>query len=467
MNEYKEHIMGTHEILIVEDEEIQRKQLVRALERKDRNIQAVSSGEEALRLLANARFDLVISDLKMPGISGLELVRRIKGASPHTSLLLITAHGTVDSAIEAMKIGVEDYLTKPFGSDELNIVIEKIFEKRGLLAEYSLLREQLESQFSFDNIISKNHKMQRIFRTIASVASTDSTILVQGETGTGKELIAKAIHYNSFRKDKRFVAVDCGALPDTLLDTELFGHEKGAFTGATGRRIGKLEYADGGTLFLDEVGNMSTATQMKMLRALEEKQFQRVGGNDTIRADIRLIGATNFDLKTLVDQKKFRDDLYYRLSVIPLHVPPLRERPEDIPLLARHFLKIYRDKMDRNVSEITHAAIKKLMTYDWPGNVRELENVIERTVATISGNCIDETDLPDLGHPNAGGTPALADLTDAPLADKVSQIEKEYIAQLLGRFGGNTDLVAQKADIGLRTLQRKMKNYGLRSEDFK
>ncbi len=459
--------MIEQQILVVEDEDIQRRQLVRVLSGESRGITEARSGEEALKLLATQRFDLVISDLKMPGISGLELVKRIKNTFPHTSLLLITAHATVDSAIEAMKIGVEDYLAKPFGSEELRLVVDRIFEKRDLLAQNILLREQLESQFSFANIISKNHKMQKVFSTVVSIAPTDSTILIQGETGTGKELIARAVHFNSPRKDKRFVPVDCGALPDTLLEAELFGHEKGAFTSAISRRIGKLEYANGGTLFLDEVGNMSSAMQVKILRALEEKRFHRIGSNEPISVDIRLIAATNVDLLTLVRSGKFRDDLYYRLKVIPLDIPPLRERLEDVPLLARHFLKVYRDRMGRNVSEITHTAIKKLMKHSWPGNVRELENVIERAVATAAGNSIDEIALPDFGE--IGGHELSKDqsLIDMPLAQRTAELEKKYLVELLDRFGGNTQFVAEKSGLGLRTLQRKLRGFGIRPEDFK
>jgi len=431
-------------------------------------ISSAGSGEEALRLLASQRFDLVISDLKMPGISGLELIERIKSAFPHTSLLLITAHATVDSAIEAMKLGAEDYMTKPFGSEELSLVVKKIFEKRDLLAENILLREQIESQFSFENIISKNHQMQQVFSTVSSVAPTDSTVLIQGETGTGKELIAKAIHFNSPRKSKQFVAVDCGALPDTLLESELFGHEKGAFTGASTRRIGKLEYADGSTLFLDEIGNMSPAMQMKLLRVLEDRRFQRVGSNESITIDIRLIAATNIDLDKIVGEGKFRNDLYYRLKVIPLRIPPLRERMEDVPLLALHFLKIYRDRMKRDINEITHGAIKNLMQYDWPGNVRELENVIERAVATAGGNCIAEDAITEItegdGEALHFGNQSLIDL---PLAERLATFEREYLTDLLRRFGGKTDLAAKKAGQSLRTLQRKMKNYDIRPEDFK
>ena len=321
--ENSESEMPKHEILIVEDDDIQRSQLARSLKRPEYSIATADSGEEALRVLASQKFDLVISDLKMPGISGLELIERIKNAFPHTSLLLITAHATVDSAIEAMKIGAEDFLTKPFGHDEINLLVDRIFEKRNLMAENILLREQLQSQFSFANIISKNHAMQKIFGAVNSVAPTDSTVLIQGETGTGKGLIAKAIHFHGTRKDKQFVTVDCGALPDTLLESELFGHEKGAFTGAASRRIGKLQYADNSTLFMDEVGNMSTAMQMKLLRALEEKRFQRVGSNESIEIDVRLIAATNVDLQALVRKGEFREDLYYRLNVIPLNIPPL------------------------------------------------------------------------------------------------------------------------------------------------
>jgi DNA-binding NtrC family response regulator len=459
--------MHKHEILIVEDEDIQRRQLARALQGPDHEIIEAGSGEEALKLLSGRRFDLVISDLRMPGISGLDLIQRIKATSPHTSLLLITAHASVDSAIEAMRLGAEDYLMKPFGTEELAIIVEKIFEKRELLAENILLREQLESQFSFANIISKNHQMQRIFTTIVSVAPTDSTILIQGETGTGKELLAKAIHFNSPRKDKQFVAVDCGSLPDTLLETELFGHEKGAFTSATGRRIGKLQYADGGTLFLDEVGNMSAAMQVKLLRALEEKHFQRVGSNESIRVDIRLIAATNTDLHTLVRDGSFRQDLFYRLNVIPLNIPPLRDRLEDVPLLAQYFLKVYRDRMNRKVDEISHSAIKRMMQHIWPGNVRELENVIERAVATVSGNRIDAGDLPDFGEDAVAGKPAGKFLTATPLADRLAEVERAYLTEILQSCAGKTDIAAQKAGLGLRTLQRRLKILGINPEDFR
>ncbi len=455
------------EILIVEDEDLQRTQLARALAKEQRTIVEARSGEEALKILEDQRFDMVISDLRMPGMSGLDLVQRIKQTHPHTSLLVITGHGTVDSAIAAMKLGVEDYLTKPFGSEELNIIIEKIFEKRDLLAENILLRELIESQYSFANIISKNHRMQKIFKTVASIAPTDSTVVIQGETGTGKELIAKAIHFHSLRKDKRFVAVDCGALPENLLETELFGHEKGAFTSATARRIGKLEYADGGTLLLDEIGNMSQVTQMKVLRALEERRFQRVGSNESIKVNIRLITATNADLETLVREGKFREDLYYRLSVIPLELPPLRERLEDIPLLARHFLKIHGNKSGRNVNEITHMAIKKLMKYNWPGNVRQLENVIERAVATVTGNCIDADDLPEVTEVKNEIRPANNSLTDASLPDRVAHLEKEYLTELLRRYSGKTDIATEKAGLSLRTLQRKLRTYGIRSDEFR
>jgi DNA-binding NtrC family response regulator len=459
--------MAKHQILIVEDDDIQRRQLGRALGGPDYAVYSACSGEDALKLLATQEFDLVISDLKMPGISGLELIERIKSAFPHTSLLLITAHATVNSAIEAMKIGAEDYMTKPFGGEELNLVVERILEKRDLLAENILLREQLASQFSFGNIISKNHKMQKIFSTITSVAPTDSTVLIEGETGAGKELIARAIHFNSPRRKKQFMTVDCGALPDTLLESELFGHEKGAFTGASTRRIGKLQYSDKSTLFMDEVANMSPAMQMKLLRALEEKRFQRLGSNKSIETDIRLIAATNVDLEKPVSAGKFREDLYYRLKVIPLKIPPLRERPEDIPLLARHFFEMHRDRLERELIGITHGAIKNLMRYDWPGNVRELKNVIERAVITASGDHIEEAAIKDMTGVGDHPRPQSQSLIDMPLADKLERVEKQYLTELLRRYGGKTELAAEKAGQSLRTLQRRLKNLEIRPQDFK
>ncbi len=459
--------MPKNQILVVEDDDIQRRQLARALGGPEHVVSCAASGEEALKLLAAQKFDLVLTDLKMPGISGLELIERIKSASPRTSLLLVTAHATVDSAIEAMKLGAEDYMTKPFNTEELNLVVGRIFEKRNLLAENILLREQLESQFGFGNIISKNHRMQKIFGTVVSVAPTDSTVLIEGETGTGKELIARAIHIHSPRKNKQFVAVDCGALPDTLLESELFGHEKGAFTGASSRRIGRLQYADGSTLFMDEVANMSPAMQVKLLRAIEDKRFQRVGSNESIKSDIRLIAATNVDLGKLVSEGGFREDLYDRLKVIPLSIPPLRERLEDIPLLARHFLKIHRDRMGRDVTEITHGAIKKLMKHDWPGNVRELENVIERAVATVSGNCIDEDAISETTRSDASLPTRGRSVIDLPLAERLAETEKEYLTELLRRYNGQTDLAAEKAGQSLRTFQRKLKNHGILPGDFK
>jgi two-component system response regulator HydG len=436
-------------ILIVEDDDVQRRQLAAILVEADRDVAQARSGEEALELLAEERFDLVISDLKMPGISGLELVEKIKSASPHTSLLLISAHATVDSAIEAMKLGVEDYLTKPFQTEELEIVVNRILEKRDLLAENVLLREQLESQFSFANMISQNSTMRKIFATVASVAPTDSTILIQGETGTGKELIATAIHFNSFRKDKRFVAVDCGGLPDSLLETELFGHEKGAFTSATARRIGKLEYTDGGTLFMDEVGNMSPAMQTKILRALEEKRFQRIGSNEPITVDIRLIAATNIELHTLVREGKFRDDLYYRLSVFPLNIPPLRERREDIPLLSRHFLEISREQTGRNVSEITEAAMIRLMRHDWPGNVRELQNAIQFALIQCTGTAIGPSHLP----PSVISAPD----TPAPAPAKrrrKRKLDASHVERALDEADGNKIKAARLLGVSRATLYR-------------
>jgi DNA-binding NtrC family response regulator len=455
-------------ILVVEDDDIQRRQLVRALNCPEYEIIDAGSGETALKILAGQQFDLVISDLRMPGISGIELTERIKGAFPQTSVLLITAHASVDSAVEAMKIGAEDYLKKPFGNDELDIVVKKIFEKRELLAENVLLREQIESQFSFERIISKNHQMRKIFKVISSVAVTNSTILIQGETGTGKELIAQAIHHNSPRKTKQFVAVNCGAVPDTLLEAELFGHEKGAFTGAVVRRIGKFEYADGGTLFLDEIGNMSSAMQVKLLRALEEKRFQRLGSNAPIEADIRLIAATNVNLQALVESGEFRNDLFYRINVIPIHIPPLRDRIEDIPLLANHFLKVYADRLGRETRGLSPGATRKLMKHHWPGNVRELENVIERTVATTTEERIKEGDLPpDFAHSAHTGHIDPASFIDTPLTERVAEVERDYLTALLRRFRGKTALAAEKAGLSLRTLQRKMKDHGISSDNFR
>jgi len=461
-------------ILLVDDEKVFSNYLDQILSRKGYQTDVANNGEEALAKLEKGRFDLILSDIKMPKMSGLELLRQVgqKQAGgeggQETAMVMMTAHGSVETAVEAMKLGARDYITKPFNAQEVLLIIERVFEQQRLQEENQYLRNEVLGKYSQESIISQSPKMERVFELIANVAMTDSTVLIQGETGTGKELVARAIHYSSKRKRNKFIAINCGALSDNLLESELFGHEKGSFTGAIRQKIGKLELADQGTLFLDELGNISQAMQIKMLRVLQEMRFERVGGNEIIEADVRIIAATNEDLEKAVEEDRFREDLYYRVNVIPIHIPPLRERKEDIPLLARHFIE---KRSHGRVKEISDEAVQSLMRYDWPGNVRELENILERSVILSSGSVLKQVDLPAKSYRKSEDPSLLQFNEDLPL-DQIREhaidlVEKEYMKRVLTRYHGSIKRVAEHTGLTTRSIHGKMKKFGLRKEDFK
>ncbi|MGB9629808.1 MAG: sigma-54-dependent transcriptional regulator, partial [Thermodesulfobacteriota bacterium] len=373
----------TPRILVVDDEEIVCESCKRILEEEGYEVEIALSGEEALHKMKENSYDIVITDLKMPGMDGMEVLKNIRKDYPDTIVIMITGFATVETAVESMKLGAFDYIPKPFTPDEVSIVVKKAIDQKTLLLENIYLRQELQEKYGFHNIIGKSKKMQEIYRVIVKVAPTDSTVLIYGQSGTGKELIARAIHFNSPRRDKPFVPVDCAVLAENLLESELFGHVRGSFTGAVTTKPGLFEVADGGTVFLDEVGNISLGIQAKLLRVLQEKEFTPVGGTKPKKVDIRLISATNKDLEKMIKEGTFREDLYYRLNFVPIHLPPLKERQEDIPLLSVHFLKKFSEEMGKSIKGFTPEAMEKLMKYSWPGNVRELENMIGRTVVMI------------------------------------------------------------------------------------
>src|SRR6188474_673083 len=379
-------VMKGMAILLVDDEPLIRLSMVDALEAVGYDVRAAASGTEGLEVLRQKAFDLIITDLRLPGVDGLTVLKATKDKSPETEVVMITAHGSVESAVGAMKLGAFDYITKPFQMDELLLIVERVGRVVTLRRENQDLKETLEDKFSFGGILGSNNHMRAVLDKIKVVAGADSTILILGESGTGKELVANAIHQNSPRNHQPLIKVSCAALPETLLEAELFGHEKGAFTGALRQRRGRFELAHRGTLFLDEIGEISPVIQVKLLRVLQERQFERVGGNDKIDIDVRILTATNKDLQKEVNDKQFREDLFYRLNVINLRVPALRERKDDIQLLAMHFLKTYSDKNQKHIEGFSEDAMLALTSYDWPGNVRELENAIERSVVFTSGN---------------------------------------------------------------------------------
>jgi DNA-binding NtrC family response regulator len=445
-------------LLFVDDEPVLRSLMAERLGERGFNVVEAEDGERALTLLEEFAFDIVVTDLRMPGIDGMQVIEAARGRYPGIVAIVITGYGTVKDAVDAIKRGASDFLAKPFQFDEMMHVLQKSLEQRRLASENAYLRSQLEQRYQFGGILGRSRSMQSLFQLLETVAQSNSTILVNGETGTGKEVVARAIHHNSPRRVGRFVALNCSAIPETLLEAELFGHVKGAFTGAIGARPGRFEQAHKGTLFLDEVGTMSTALQMKLLRALQEREFERVGDNTTIKVDVRVIGATNSDLARMVAAGTFREDLFYRLNVIPVHLPPLRERRDDIPLLVQHFLDKFASGRNMVVSQ---GAMRVLMAYPWPGNVRQLENAIERSVALSGGR--SEIDVPDL-PPELQPAP---DTVAAPFLDfpddgidlpaYLATIERDLIQRSLERTRGNRNKAAELLRIKRTTLVEKLK----------
>jgi two-component system response regulator PilR (NtrC family) len=447
-------------ILVVEDEKSMREVLKMLLEGEHYDVTCASDGQQGLNCIDKDIFDLVITDMKMPKVDGFKLLKKIKDISPETLVIMITAFGTTETAIEAMKLGAYDYINKPFKIDEIRIIVKKAIEKRRLREELSLLREKIKTSYALENIVGKSSKMQEMFTIIPKIAQSSSNVLIIGESGAGKELVATALHNLSLRRDKNFVAINCAAFPEGLLESELFGHMKGSFTGALYNKQGLFEIANGGSLLLDEIGEMPINLQAKLLRVIESGMFRRVGGTNDITVDVRIISATNKKIKEEIEEGRFREDLYYRLNVVPVHIPPLRERKEDIPLLAEHFLK----KLSDTPKKITHEAMKLLMDYPWRGNVRELENVIERIALLVDKEEITPEDLP----PDITSYPRdkkfVPDLTikGVDVDEIMGDIEKKYLLNALDLVGGVKTEAAKLLNLSFRSFRHRLQKYGIK-----
>jgi len=455
---------ATH-ILFVDDEPGSREGLTLLLTKEGYSVDAVEAGEAALKLLSQKKYDVVITDLFLPGVSGIDLLKHIKESELPCNVILITGNATAETAVEAMKEGAFDYITKPLNFEKLKVLVAKAAEKSKLVAENRYLKQQLRGKYKFDNIIGNSPAILPVFSRMEKILHTDSTVLILGESGTGKELVARAIHFNGPRKDKPFVAINCGAIPAELLESELFGHVRGSFTGAVADKPGKFELANNGTIFLDEIGTMPLHLQMKLLRVLQEQEIERVGSTRQIKLNVRVISATNADLAKKIARAEFREDLFYRLNVIPIHLPPLRERREDIPLLAKHFLKKVCTEMKTPELELSSDAIKAMENYDWPGNVREMENLIERVVALSEGTVIGSKDLPTqiAGLDNTDQLRPTFSLSEGgiDLPETVALIEKDLIGQAMIKAKNIKAQAAALLKINRTTLVEKMKRYGM------
>ena len=445
----------TGEILVVDDDGRMRDLVAKVLTREGYSVRALPRGQDVLSALQEMPADLVISDIRMPGMDGMTLLQEVRRVSPETSVVLMTAFGSIDSAVQAIKAGAYDYLPKPFKLDEIIVVVQRAVEDRRLRAEVQALREEVSHKYEFANIIGKSKAMCDLFALIKKVAGSRSTVLIQGRSGTGKELVAKAIHYNSPRRERPLVSINCSAIPRELLESELFGHVKGAFTGAIATKRGLFEEADGSSLFLDEIGELSPELQVKLLRVIQEREVKRVGDTRTIQVDVRLIAATNRDLAHALKAGLFREDLYYRLNVIPINLPDLKERGEDIPLLATHFLLKYAAEANPTIEGISKEAMRLLLGYDWPGNVRELENVIERAFAMGTRENITLADLPSLST-----RPTLTPTVDTKSVPTLAEVEKELILRALAVHNNDKEEAARALGISRRTIYRRLKEYG-------
>jgi DNA-binding NtrC family response regulator len=454
----KEHI------LVVDDEEDLRQIIVELLTLEGFDVDSAATAEAASEKLARTAYDVLVTDLMLPGRSGVDLMEETLVRSPETIVIMMTGYATIETAVDAMKRGAYDYLSKPFKLIELPVMIRKGLTESRLRFENQYLRNQLRDKYSFNNIIGTGPSMHRIFELVETIAGLTSTVLVQGETGTGKELIAKAIHFNSPRRDQKLVSINCGAIPENLLESELFGHTKGAFTGAVQTRIGRFEQANGGTIFLDEIGTMPLNLQVKLLRVLQEREFERVGGSSTIKVDVRIIAATSADLEKMVAEGNFREDLYYRLNVIPINLPPLRERREDIPLLVQSFVSQFCERHNLERKSVSPQVMKALMSFEWPGNVRQLENLIERMVA-LSGNRtgILPSDLPHQIQAKTQSSTPFVEIPDEGIDFQtvVTDMERELITQSLRRTNGNKKMAAKLLSLKRTTLIEKIKRIGI------
>jgi len=457
-------------ILVVDDEEIVIRSCLRILgDDADCEVEAVQDGMEALKKIDDSHFDVLILDIMMPKMDGLEVLRRVKETHPDIDVIMVTGLSQIDTAVKSMKLGAFDYLPKPFDPDELKLVVKRALERRQLLQENLELRSEVSSKYRFENIIGASPQMQNVYRLIAKCAPTNSTVMLTGESGTGKELIARAIHYNSLRKDKPFVAVDCNSLSENLLESEMFGHVKGSFTGAVVNKKGMFEVADGGTLFLDEIGNISLATQAKLLRVIQEREFKAVGDTRTQSANFRLLTATNKDLKAMVADGALREDLFYRINIFPIQIPPLRERRDDIPPLAFHFLRVFSEELGKKVTEFSEGAMSALMHHDWPGNVRELENAIHRAVILAIDkvvrqahleNIIDALPRLDVDVPRTSDE--LKRIKKVARERSVENIEKLFVLEALKRNAWNVTKSAEETGMQRANFQALMKKYDIR-----
>lgn len=443
-------------VLIVDDEANARSALAELLDDAGYSVSTAADGRTALLQIEQMDPDVVLTDLKMPGMDGLSLIERGRPMSPHTTFIVMTAFATIDTAVKAIKLGAESYLTKPLELDAVMAIVDRALDRTRLSREAAHLRERFDDRFQLGNILGEHPSMQRLMKNIAQVARSRATVLIHGETGTGKELIAAAIHQNSKRKDKPFIKLNCASLSETLLESELFGHERGSFTGAMARREGRFKQADGGTLLLDEVSEIPASVQIKLLRFLQEREFERVGGNETLKVDVRVVAATNRNLKQRVDEGKFREDLYYRLKVVQLDVPPLRVRRSDIPLLAHAFLRKYAGENDRPVQGLSDEALQHLMIYPWPGNVRELENAIERAVVMCEGELIEREDLPTSAHGDLQNGSVMALIPGITM----SELERVAILRTLDAVDGSTARAAEILGISQRKIQYRVKEWG-------
>jgi len=446
-------------ILLVDDEPILLVTISDALVKAGYTVKAAKSGQEGLAMFQEGSFDTVLLDMVMPDMSGMDILREIKSLSPQTIVVMITAYGTIEKAVEAMKLGAHDFVSKPFSLEELTLKLQNITSFQCLKDENIYLRERLEKKYHFGNLIGKSDRMQDIYELIRTVSAIDATILIQGESGTGKELVASAIHFNSHRANKQFIKVSCAALSETILESELFGHERGAFTGAIQKKRGRFELADQGTLFLDEIGDISSTVQVKLLRVLQEREFERVGGTKTVQVDVRIISATKYDIHE-IKAERLREDLYYRLNTIILQLPPLRERKEDIPLLAKHFLNEFKGRVSKKIIGFTGATLDLLEQYEWPGNIRELKNIVERAVAFCRTEKLQVADLPKEIREICMKKKLIQHEIES-LDDVLKAVEREYLQKVLRVTQGRKGKAAELLGISRKTLWEKMKEHEL------
>jgi two-component system response regulator AtoC len=457
----------THRILVVDDDPLIRRQLEDLYRERKYEVDSVGGAEDAMSLLQEFDYSLAVLDLKIPGTDGISLTKQIRERWADLDVIIVTGYASIKGAVEAIRHGASDYITKPFEREEIVLATEKVLEKRRLLDEIHYLRNQLSERYSFANMISRNPVMHEIFSTIEALAQNDATVLINGESGTGKELAARAIHFQGRRRNGRFVAINCAAFPDTLLESELFGFERGAFTGAVHERIGKIELSSGGTLFLDEVESISLPMQLKLLRVLEQREIEKLGGNRVVKVNMRIITATNRDLDQMVKRGEMREDFFYRINVVPIHIPPLRDRIEDIPLLVAEMLRLNPLARERNVNRVSNKALQQLMTYPWPGNVRELGNVVERAILKTTGPVLRDVDLPGSPGISLNGSGPRHKEYELPLKEYLRRAERDYLMALLKRYRGGISSTAEHAMIDAATLHRKMKLHVLRREEFK